>query len=250
MRSSLFAFLLAVISFLESCAQVPVPINRNFNPETGESFLINVKNAIPSIQVEMKYLGNDNFLGVKVDGYYENICYLSRPATQALKLAQEELIKSNEGFSLKLYDCYRPQRAVDHFVRWAKLPIVSDDDRAMKAKYYPNIDPKEKLFEGYIAKSSGHTRGSTIDVYLVKWNKVTKKFEDVDMGSIADLLDPLSHTVNPKMSTVQQTNRLKLKTLLEKYGFKNYAFEWWHYTYRPEAYPATYFDFTVGENVP
>jgi D-alanyl-D-alanine dipeptidase len=214
----------------------------------------------PTILQEMRYFTPHNFVGERIDGYQQPLCILTRPAAEALHKAQVKLL--GEGYTLKVYDCYRPQRAVDHFVRWAE----DLDDQAMKGEFYPDVD-KTRLFEdGYIAEKSGHSRGSTMDLTLVKLParptrpyvpgeplvpchaSRNERFPDnsVDMGTGFDCFDTLSHTLDPRIQGEQRANRLLLKSTLEGLGFVNLAEEWWHYTYKPELCPDTYFDFPVS----
>ena len=142
-----------------------------------------------------------------------------------------------QGYSLKVFDCYRPQRAVDRFVAWGR----DLSDQAMKAEHYPAED-KSQLFEkGYIADRSGHSRGSTLDLTLVRQPDAT----ELDMGTPYDYFDSLSNTEDPRITGQQRANRLLLKGVMEKHGFVNYDKEWWHYTLTDEPYPDSYFDFPV-----
>ncbi|MFD9796723.1 M15 family metallopeptidase [Streptomyces sp. NPDC059070] len=212
-----------------------------------------------SILQEMRYATHVNFVGRRIDGYRQPLCILTRPAAEALHRAQRTLLA--QGYSLKVYDCYRPQRAVDHFVRWAK----DLTDTRMKAEFYPQV-AKDRLFaDGYIAEKSGHSRGSTMDLTIVELNTPTphaaparpagpcyapqdqrRPDDSVDMGTGFDCFDPLSHTDNPRIQGAQKANRQFLKTTLAAEGFVNLPEEWWHYTYQPETYPQTYFDFPVA----
>ncbi|WP_460063329.1 M15 family metallopeptidase [Streptomyces sp. YKOK-I1] len=214
----------------------------------------------PTILQDIRYFTPHNFVGAPVDGYQQPICILTRPAAEALHRAQSRLLR--QGYSLKVYDCYRPQRAVDHFVRWAE----DLDDQAMKGEFYPDVD-KTRLFEdGYIAEKSGHSRGSTMDLTIVQLPALVtrpyvpgetlvpchapqeERFPDnsVDMGTGYDCFDTLAHTLDPRIQGRQLANRLLLKNTLEDLDFVNLAEEWWHYTFKPEPYPDTYFDFPVS----
>lgn len=213
----------------------------------------------PTIIEEIRYRGQHNFVGTRVRGYLEPMCILTRPAAEALRSAQQRLVRS--GYTLKVYDCYRPQRAVDHFVAWAKRP----HDQRMKAEFYPRID-KARLFEdGYIAERSGHSRGSTVDLTLVKlpprpqppfdpaeplrpcYAPEGERFPDnsVDMATGFDCFDTLAHTDDPRVTGAARENRRLLKRTLESVGLENYPQEWWHYTFSGEPFPDTYFDFPV-----
>ena len=189
----------------------------------------------PSIKQEVRYAGRDNFVGQPIDGYLSETIILSKPAARALVKVQEELRKAN--LSLKVYDAYRPQRAVDNFVSWAR----SASDTLMKRQYYPNV-PKSELFKrGFIASKSGHTRGSTVDLTLIDLNTG----EECDMGGPYDFFGPLSHHDYEALSTEQRSNRKFLKSIMSNHGFRSYSKEWWHYTLRGEPHPDTYFDFEV-----
>ncbi len=230
---------------------------KNINAQVPAEFVEVVK-IIPTIVLDLRYISDHNFIGKPIIGYNAPKCYLTRETANALKKVQEELLPF--GLSLKIYDSYRPQRAVDHFVEWAKNLA----DTSMKREFYPDV-PKEILFdEGYIASRSSHTRGSTVDITIVPVNSqqevytagqelcdcrkpALERFKDnsLDMGTGYDCFDPLSWTVRQDITPKQRANRLLLKSLMEKYGFKNYAKEWWHFTLRNEPFPDTYFNFVV-----
>ncbi|MER0444469.1 M15 family metallopeptidase [Streptomyces sp. Edi4] len=214
----------------------------------------------PTIIQEMRYVTAHDFVGEPIDGYRRPLCLLTRPAAQALHRAQQSLLR--QGYSLKVYDCYRPQRAVDHFVRWAK----DLHDERMKAEFYPRVDKSRLFADGYIAAKSGHSRGSTMDVTIVRLPALptrpyhpgqplapcyaprAERFPDnsLDMGTGFDCFDTLAHTDDPRVQGVQKANRQFLKRTLEAQGFVNLPEEWWHFTYQPEPFPDTYFDFPVA----
>ncbi|QKW05410.1 M15 family metallopeptidase [Streptomyces sp. NA04227] len=214
----------------------------------------------PTILQEMRYLGPHNFVGVPVDGYRRPMCVLTRPAAEALHRAQRSLLR--QGYSLKVYDCYRPQRAVDHFVRWAEDLA----DERMKAEFYPRVDKSRLFADGYIAAKSGHSRGSTLDVTLVRlpalptrpyvpgeplapcYGPKEERFPDnsVDMGTGFDCFDTLAHTDDPRVTGPQRAHRDLLRSTLGAEGFVNLPEEWWHFTFKPEPFPDTYFDFPVA----
>ena len=188
-----------------------------------------------SIQKELRYLGNNNFIGKPIDGYITDCIIVSKPTAKALKAIQTKLKK--EGLSLKIFDAYRPQQAVNHFVRWAKIL----NDTLMKKQYYPKV-PKSELFNlGYIASKSGHTRGSTIDLTIVD----LKSGQELDMGSPYDFFGTKSHPFYRKISEKQKENRMLLRRMMLKNGFKPYDNEWWHFTLKDEPFPKTYFNFPV-----
>ncbi|MEU8764848.1 M15 family metallopeptidase [Streptomyces sp. NPDC048659] len=214
----------------------------------------------PTILQEMRYTTAHDFVGEPIDGYRQPVCVLTRPAAEALHRAQTRLLA--RGYTLKVYDCYRPQRAVDHFVRWAK----DLGDERMKKEFYPLVD-KSRLFEdGYIAEKSGHSRGSTVDVTIVRlpaaptrpyvpgepqvecFRPRAERFPDnsVDMGTGFDCFDTLSHTDDPRITGVQRANRDLLRGALAEQGFVNLPEEWWHFTFKPEPFPSTFFDFPVA----
>jgi D-alanyl-D-alanine dipeptidase len=213
----------------------------------------------PTIIQEMRYITPHNFTGAPVDGYVEPLCLLTRPAARALHRAQLRLLA--RGYSLKVYDCYRPQRAVDDFVAWAQ----DLDEHAMKAEFYPQVDKSRLFADGYIAARSGHSRGSTMDLTVVRlparptrpyrpgepltpcYGPKNQRFPDnsLDMGTGFDCFDTLAHTLDPRIQGVQLANRLLLKDAMEAQGFTNLPEEWWHYTLSGEPFPDTYFDFPV-----
>ncbi len=226
------------------------------------SRFVMVNGIIPSALFVMKYFAFDNFVGTKVDGYTDPVCFLTKEAAMALKAVYEDVRK--RGYTLKIFDCYRPQRAVDHFVRWAS----NTKDQKHKLQYYPNEDKSQLIKKGYIAEKSGHSRGSTIDLTLAVPTQKQKEVEsqtgffafiksfftmddymydakELDMGTRFDYFDTLSHTINSRITKKQQANRLLLKQVMEKYGFVNYDKEWWHYTLKDEPYPDTYFNFPL-----
>ncbi len=214
----------------------------------------------PTILVSLRYITPKNFVGTPVDGYKKPHLVLTRQAAEALKKVQADVKK--DGYSLVVYDAYRPQQAVDHFVRWSK-----STDQSTKAQYYPYVD-KTKVFElGYIAERSGHSRGSTIDLTIIKDGETPHEIQEserilldgkpikflddgtVDMGSSFDFFGPASHFENDLIEKEFKARRAYLKTIMEKHGFKDYAEEWWHFTLKNEPYPAdqdsSYFNFAI-----
>lgn len=200
--------------------------------------LVDVRVLDASIGTDMRYARAGNFVGQPVDGYETAKCLLSRPAAEALAAVQAGL--RDQGLGLLVFDCYRPQRAVDHFVRWA----ADTADVRTKAEYYPGV-PKSRLFEeGYIASRSGHSRASTVDLTL-GLRSADGSIEPLDMGTPFDFFDPRSNTEAPNLAPAQLANRLRLRDAMEAGGFRNYAAEWWHYTLREEPYPDEYFDLPI-----
>ena len=196
---------------------------------------VSVGEVIPDVLLDIRYYSSFNFIGERIDGYEEPAALLTREAAQALKEASNEAME--QGFRLKIYDAYRPQKAVDHFVRWAKDP----EDIRMKAFFYPELEKKEIIPQGYIAEHSGHSRGSTVDLTL--FDMATQ--QDVDMGGTFDFFGELSHPDYSGVSEVQHANRMLLQSLMVKHGFRPLETEWWHFTLENEPWPDTYFTFSV-----
>tara|TARA_B110000093_G_scaffold57825_1_gene62390 strand:- start:1490 stop:2158 length:669 start_codon:yes stop_codon:yes gene_type:complete len=188
-----------------------------------------------TIKKELRYGTSNNFIGKPIDGYLKDSLIISTPAAKALKEIQTKLMLS--GLSLKIFDAYRPQQAVDHFVRWAKVM----NDTLMKQLYYPDVQKSELFTLGFIASKSGHTRGSTVDLSIVD----VKTNKEVDMGSSYDFFGEKSHPFYKKITEAQMKNRMLLRTIMIKNGFIPYDNEWWHFTLKDEPYPTTYFNFLI-----
>ena len=196
---------------------------------------VSVGEVIPDVLLDIRYYSSFNFIGERIDGYEEPAALLTREAAQALKEASNEAME--QGFRLKVFDAYRPQKAVDHFVRWAKDP----EDIRMKAFFYPDLEKKIIIPQGYIAEHSGHSRGSTVDLTL--FDMATQ--QDVDMGGTFDFFGELSHPDYSGVSEVQHANRMLLQSLMVKHGFRPLETEWWHFILDNEPWPDTYFTFSV-----
>jgi len=212
---------------LLTCSQMNAQILKK-----GFSYLSEVDE---SIQQELRYFSSNNFIGKKIDGYNKNTIIISNAAANALKKVQAEL--KQMGLSLKVYDAYRPQQSVDHFVRWAKKL----NDTLMKQSYYPTIRKSDLFKLGFIASKSGHTRGSSVDLSIVE----IKTNKEIDMGSSYDFFGATSHSFHKKLSSRQEKNRMLLRNIMIKNGFKPYDKEWWHYTLVDEPFPDTYFNFDI-----
>ena len=212
---------------LLTCSQMNAQILKK-----GFSYLSEVDG---SIQQELRYFSSNNFIGKKIDGYKKNNVIISNAAANALKKVQAEL--KQMGLSLKVYDAYRPQQSVDHFVRWAKKL----NDTLMKQSYYPTIRKSDLFQLGFIASKSGHTRGSSVDLSIVE----IKTNKEIDMGSSYDFFGATSHSFHKKLSNRQEKNRMLLRNIMIKNGFKPYDKEWWHFTLVDEPFPNTYFNFDV-----
>jgi D-alanyl-D-alanine dipeptidase len=199
------------------------------------SSFVDVATVVPGLVVDMRYAGTHNFVGARIDGYEAPVCLLTRPAAQALAQVQRDL--AARGFGLKVFDCYRPVRAVQHFVRWAR---ETRDTRA-KAEFYPDVDKRRLFALGYIASQSGHSRGSTVDLGLVHLTDG----REPDMGTPFDTFSPRSWPGNDEVSAEARRNRALLAAAMRRRGFRPYDREWWHFTLRGEPYPTSYFDFAV-----
>lgn len=192
--------------------------------------------VIPNIILEIRYYSTYNFVGERIDGYEEPCALLTKEAALALKGVSDELF--SKGYCLKIYDAYRPQKAVNHFINWAK----DLNDTRMKQDFYPELDKSELFARGYLAENSGHSRGSTVDLTLYDINAN----KDVDMGGTFDYLGELSHPDYSKITAEQYKNRMMLRNIMLKHGFKPSFKEWWHFTLKDEPFPDTYFDFPVN----
>ncbi len=192
--------------------------------------LVDIRSVDPTIAVEMRYATSHNFIGRPIRGYLAERCMLTPEAAMALGKVQGELRQF--GMSLRVYDCYRPQRAVNDFMEWAK----DVSDQKMKQEFYPFIDKRDAFKLGYIAEKSGHSRGSTVDLTII----------GLDFGTAYDYFDELANTANPNVPFEAKVHRLLLKSVMEKFGFRNYEKEWWHFTLANEPYPDTYFDSQIN----
>lgn len=197
-----------------------------------------LKDVAPSIQQEIRYYTSNNFTGKPLPGYEHPVCILTKPTAYALLQVQRELNKKNLG--LKVFDGYRPQMTVDEFVRWSQ----DVTDQKMKSDYYPNVNKADFFKLGYVAKKSGHTRGSTVDLTIID----LKTHQEIDMGTHFDFMDKLSHPSNHAVTTQQFQNRQLLNSVMAKYGFiplNEKDTEWWHFTLKNELFPNTYFNFPI-----
>lgn len=194
-----------------------------------------IEDIAPTIQRELRYCNHNNFLGVPVDGYEEDVLITSTLTAKALKKVQDELAKKELG--LKVFDAYRPQSAVNHFVRWARTP----KDTIRKQQFYPKLNKRNLFKLGFIATKSGHSRGSSVDLTIVD----LKTNKELDMGSPFDFFGNISFTYSKKITQKQLKNRLLLRSIMIKHGFRPYNKEWWHFTLNNEPFPKTYFDFPI-----
>ena len=264
----------APVALAEAPRQPAAPVA---DPDTTErpplpDGFVRLSEVAPEIALEIRYTTAYNFVGEPIDGYLAPECVLTERAATALQAVAAAL--AADGLGLKVYDCYRPQTAVDHFVRWANDPGA----REMKDAFYPE-EPKGQLFSrGYIATRSGHSRGSTVDLTLVRLpaaESILRSYPgpsghvprcdrpitgptgpdgegggrlpegDLDMGTAYDCLSPLAATASRAVPAEARRNRETLRAAMSAGGFRNYSKEWWHFTLRGEPHPRTYFDFPV-----
>jgi D-alanyl-D-alanine dipeptidase len=198
------------------------------------SDFVDVASVVPGLTEDIRYAGSHNFVGRPIDGYEAPRCLLARPAAEALAQVARDL--APQGIHIKVFDCYRPTRAVANFVRWAR----DIGDTAAKTEFYPNIDKRTLFRDGYIASHSGHSRGSTIDMTLAGDDG-----RELDMGTPFDFFSPRSWTADSSITAEQHASRMILAAAMRRHGFRGYDKEWWHFTLRGEPFPETYFDFPV-----
>lgn len=230
-RLSKVCCLCLLVMVLQACA-----IATDADSEAVPEGFVELQALIPTLELDVRYASSDNFIGEPITGYLAAKIYLSQQAAARLAEVQAELASDNLG--LKVFDGYRPQRAVDHFVRWAQ----DLRDNRMQSRYYPAV-AKEHLFrDGYIAARSGHTRGSTVDLTLVHLHTG----EELDMGSPWDFFDPMSWPDSRAVTEQHYANRMRLREIMLRHGFNPLATEWWHFTLREEPFPEQYFDFPIA----
>ncbi len=206
------------------------------SPAYAQGFVV-LAEEVPDIVQEIRYYSTYNFVGQRIDGYEKPCALLTEEAASALKKVSDDVME--QGYRLKVYDAYRPQMAVDHFVRWAK----DQEDTRMKPYFYPEVEKSRLFEEGYISARSGHSRGSTIDLTLLDM----ETGKEADMGGVFDYFGKRSHSdYVGNLTAEQQKNRRILREAMLRHGFKAISTEWWHYTLKEEPYPDTYFDFPVN----
>jgi D-alanyl-D-alanine dipeptidase len=227
--SLLLLALAAPLAHAQAVTVVPVD-----TPE--EAGMVDIRTLAPDIQLDVRYAGSNNFTGRPVPGYEAAKCYLLAPAAQALAKVEAQL--RAEGHALQLFDCYRPAQSVHSFVEWANDPR----EQSRKALQYPELD-KPQLLGGYIAETSGHSRGATVDLGLLQCSGGT--CSALDMGTDFDYFGPRAHTEASDITATQYRNRLTLLQAMEREGFANYPQEWWHFTLQPEPSPRTAYDVPV-----
>ncbi|WP_370465152.1 M15 family metallopeptidase [Luteimonas terricola] len=201
--------------------------------------MVDIRSLVPDMSQAIAYATSDNFVGAPVDGYLAPRCWLKRGAAGALARVEASLRARH--MRLHVFDCYRPVRAVAHFMRW----VNDADDQATKATHYPDLD-KPQLLDGYIAQVSGHSRGHTIDLTLLQCDAGGAACEPLDMGTTFDFFGPRANTDSPDVSAAQRANRHLLRDAMQAGGFGNYPMEWWHYSFRSGAEPGPLYDVPVN----
>ena len=203
-----------------------------------EAGMVDVRTLVPDMAQDLRYFGSDNFVGMRVDGYEAPRCWLKREAAEALARVERELRTRHQ--RLRIFDCYRPARAVAHFMRWAADP----GDVRTKPMHYPDLD-KPQLLDGYIAPVSGHSRGATLDLTLLQCDGRDADCKPLDMGTDFDFFGTRANTDSPEATAAQRANRHLLRDAMAAQGFRNYPMEWWHYTFQPEPTPGILYDVPV-----
>ena len=236
MFSKEFRLIAALLFISGACCQAdnqqPVP------SETEDtSQFVTLTDVVPDAILEIRYFGTYNFVGTRIDGYLEPTALLTRKAADSLQAVSKDVMA--QGYRLKIYDAYRPQMGVDHFVRWSKEIA----DTLMKPYFYPDLDKSVLFAQEYIMEKSGHTRGSTVDLTL--FDMSTEK--EVDMGGTFDWFGPESHPDFRGITPAQFANRMILRQAMMRHGFKPLDSEWWHFTLKEEPFPDTYFTFPVKQ---
>lgn len=233
-----------VVSCVSSCKKESA---KGVSPADNSQF-VNITDVIPDVILEIRYFGTYNFVGTRIEGYKAPTALLTRQAADSLKAVSDDLKRM--GFRLKIYDAYRPQKAVDHFVRWAK----DVNDTVMKRYFYPDLDKSMLFPQEYIIERSGHTRGSTLDLTLFDMDKE----KEADMGGTFDWFGKESHPDfcgNPdtfeyqpsdSLTAEQFNNRMILRRAMMRHGFKPLHTEWWHFTLENEPFPDTHVTFPVA----
>jgi zinc D-Ala-D-Ala dipeptidase len=195
---------------------------------------VDVATVVPELIVEARYAGSHNFVGRPIKGYEAPRCFLTKPAADALAQVARDLAARD--LRLKVFDCYRPTRAVANFVYWAH----DLDDTLGKHEFYPDVDKRTLFRDGYISSHSGHSRGSTVDLTVTHADG-----RELDMGTPFDFFSPRSWPSSPNISPAARENRALLASAMRRRGFRPYAKEWWHFTLAHEPFPSTYFNFLV-----
>ena len=259
MNKSLRTALTVVLIVILCCGVVSllkIAFSKKVMPTDDNSEFVNITDVVPDAILEIRYYSTYNFVGERIDGYMEPTALMTREAADSLQAVSKDVMA--QGYRLKIYDAYRPQMGVDHFVRWSKdIP-----DTLMKTYFYPELDKSVLFPQNYIMEKSGHTRGSTVDLTL--FDMATEK--ELDMGGTFDWFGEENHpdfcgnpetgeyTGDNSMSPVgrsitaeQFANRMLLRQAMLRHGFKAIDSEWWHFTLVDEPFPDTYFTFPVKQ---
>lgn len=197
---------------------------------------VSISEICPSLKIQASYSSGNNFTGGKLPGYKSKKAFMAKIPARAL--CEVNSLARSKGLGLKIFDAYRPVKAVNYFWNWAQMP---EDNPELKILYYPSFTRNELFEKGFIAKKSSHSRGSAVDLTLFD----LKSGMDLDMGTGFDYFDEKSHTESPLITENQLSNRRLLRELMGSKNFKNFSQEWWHFSYRPEPYPNQYFDFDI-----
>ena len=216
---------------------VAAPQSQEIAAAADSSGFVLLSEAVPDAILEIRYYSTYNLVGDRIDGYEQPTALLTKEAAAALRQVSDDLAK--KGYRLKIYDAYRPQKAVTHFMNWAK----NTGDTRMKTYFYPELDKSVLFAQGYIAERSGHSRGSTVDLTL--FDMKTEK--EVDMGGTFDYFGKRSHPDFKGVTKAQYANRMLLRRAMLARGFRPLPEEWWHFTLDKEPYPDTYFTFPVSD---
>ena len=235
MTRALLAIVLLVCSASLRAGEPPVLSPARTMEEAG---LVDIRTLVPDLSQDIRYFGSDNFVGARVDGYDAPRCWLKREAAEALARVEAELRKRHQ--RLRVFDCYRPARAVAHFMRWAQDPA----DLKTKSAHYPDLD-KPALLGGYIAPVSGHSRGATLDLTLLQCDDRDADCTPLDMGTAFDFFGTKANTDSPLATGAQRDNRHFLRDAMAAQGFSNYPMEWWHFTFQPEPTPGLLYDVPI-----
>ncbi|MBP5196656.1 MAG: M15 family metallopeptidase [Bacteroidaceae bacterium] len=248
MKKTTFWILASIFAVV--CALTACNGNADEPKESDDSSdFVTITDVVPDVILEIRYFSTYNFVGKRIDGYLQPTALLTKRAADSLKAVSDDLVR--HGYRLKIYDAYRPQCAVDHFVRWSK----DVNDTLMKKYFYPDLDKSVLFPQLYICERSGHTRGSTLDLTLFDMNKE----KEVDMGGTFDWFGEESHPdfsgdpetlyFDPEggLTSEQFYNRMMLRAAMMRHGFKPFPTEWWHFTLEDEPYPNTYFTFPVKQ---
>ncbi len=236
MMRLLLAFTLVMAPVLTRAGEAP-----QLSPATGmeQAGMVDIRSLVPDMSQSIAYAGSDNFIGEPIEGYQAPRCWLKRETAEALARVDSAL-RANH-MRLRVFDCYRPARAVAHFMRWANDP----GDLRAKATHYPDLD-KSQLTGEYIAPVSGHSRGGTVDLTLLKCDARGNGCEPLDMGTAFDFFATRANTDSPEVTAEQRANRYLLREAMQAQGFRNYEKEWWHYTLRAESDTTTIYDVPVA----